>query len=897
MNQPLFQSLAQGAELITPTRSLARHLRQRYAHWQSASGARAWEQPRIHSWDDWCQRQWQAMAWQAEPSRSLLDGVQQQQIWRQIIEDSSGADLLYSTATTQAALHSYRLLRAFRLSPPPEDSRDDGNTDHRAFRDWLSRYQSWLDEQRRIDAEGIADWMAQTLESGAVDSGRRIHHYGFIQLTPQQGHLFEVLRSRGLEVQAVQMPARSPQILRTSRASPRQELRAAARWARALLAADPATRIGILSPDMRARRALLQRELTLILAPHSCLSFHNTEPLPFSLSVGLALADYPMLRCALHTLRLLVHGLEPAPLSNWLLSPWLPGAGAEQDVRARLDARLRRKQKPLLRLPVLLYHCGPDARLPCPVLHKALRAMQQIWRRQPRRQDMVRWLETFRQCLKGLDWPGQGRRGSLEQQLLEKWARTLGSCAGLSELAGRISAAQALGELSRLLHEGFFQAETPDTPVQVMAPETAVGMDFDHVWWLGVHDQDWPPAARPDPFLPLSGQKLARLPQASARLQWQRAEAITRAIRDSCRTLVLSHARQEGERLLRPSPLIPHRAEPLEPALPPEPDPPDQDYRHALLCSAHWQRIPKAIVALPEATVAVSGGATLFRDQALCPFRAFARHRLGARGLEEQELTLVDQRLRGTVLHEVMERLWGTLEGRRALLRETATLRQQVRDAVAEVLEAYCRDQPELFRGLFRECEQQRIEALVADCLEQERRRSDFTVESREQGLAVDFAGLQLQLRADRVDRLADGSRVVLDYKTGSLVSSRKWLGPRPEEPQLPLYALTMDGTLGALAYVQLRRGRVGFVGWARAADILPAEKDSGQGVSIFEARDFDQQMQAVRLELEQLAADFRRGHAAVDPRGPAACQYCDLQALCRIYEYHEGEGGDGDGG
>lgn len=906
MNQPLFQSLAEGAELITPTRSLARHLRRRYASWQEASGARAWEQPGIRSWDDWCHQQWQGMAWQAEPSRALLDAAQQHQIWRRIIEDSSGAELLYSAATTRAALYSYRMLRAFRLPLQQDRAAQEGNADHAAFRRWLSCYESWLVEQRRIDAEGIPDWMAQVLESGPVDAGRRIRHYGFIQLSPQQGRLFEVLRRRGLSVQAAPGPVRTPRILRASWADPRQELRAAACWARALLAADPETRIGILAPDMRARRPLLQRELSLILAPHSCLSFHDTAPLPFSLSVGLPLADYPMLRCALYALRLLVFGLESGARSTLLLSPWLPGAEAEQDARARLDARLRQQYRPLSRLSFLLHHCAPGARHACPVLHRVLRAMQRVWRGQPERQGMARWLEVFSQCLGKLDWPGQGSRGPLEQQLLGKWDQTLGACAGLGELAGEIRAAQAFGELSRLLQESFFQPETPDTPIQVMSPETAVGACLDHVWWLGAHDQDWPPAARPDPFLPLSGQKLARLPQASARLQWQRAEAVTRAIRDSCRTLVFSHARQEGERLLRPSPLIPHSAGNLDPgellepararpARPPDPPgAPDRDYQHAVRDSACWQHIPETSVALkaplPGKAAPVRGGSSLFRDQALCPFRAFARHRLGARGLEEQDLGLVDQSMRGVMLHKVMERLWDVLGGRQALLNGAPALAGQLRAAAEEVLEEFCREQPELCRGVFPDCEKQRIETLVGACLQQERERSDFIVESREERVEVDFAGLQLQLRADRVDRLPDGSRVVLDYKTGSMVSSRKWQGERPEEPQLPLYALAMNGALGALAYVRLRRGELGFVGWARAEGLLPSGKESGQKVEVLGPREFRKRLDEMDAALRQLADDFRDGQAEVDPKGAAACQYCDLHALCRIHEKHRKE-------
>ena len=46
---------------------------------------------------------------------------------------------------------------------------------------------------------------------------------------------------------------------------------------------------------------------------------------------------------------------------------------------------------------------------------------------------------------------------------------------------------------------------------------------------------------------------------------------------------------------------------------------------------------------------------------------------------------------------------------------------------------------------------------------------------------------LKLQVRVDRIDAVA-GGRVIIDYKTGML-NGVSWDGPRPDEPQLPLYA------------------------------------------------------------------------------------------------------------
>ena len=51
------------------------------------------------------------------------------------------------------------------------------------------------------------------------------------------------------------------------------------------------------------------------------------------------------------------------------------------------------------------------------------------------------------------------------------------------------------------------------------------------------------------------------------------------------------------------------------------------------------------------------------------------------------------------------------------------------------------------------------------------------------------------KVRIDRVDRLADDARVLIDYKTGAATTD--WRGDRPDNPQLPIYALAASRSIG----------------------------------------------------------------------------------------------------
>src|SRR5699024_5393544 len=190
--------------------------------------------------------------------------------------------------------------------------------------------------------------------------------------------------------------------------------------------------------------------------------------------------------------------------------------------------------------------------------------------------------------------------------------------------------------------------------------------------------------------------------------------------------------------------------------------------------------------------------------QARNPLWAFARFRLGAQELPEYA-EIPPPTVRGQFLHAVMELLWTHLENQASLLQQAknnqleALVSQKVEQAAAQVLNEF----PSVMRTL----EMERAKDIVMCWLAQEMERTDFQVSDLEAQVEWEHAGLKLRLRVDRVDQLADGRRLVIDYKTGGskLAVIPDWSRERPIELQLPLYAnwlLTQNIPVGGLALV-----------------------------------------------------------------------------------------------
>ena len=399
-------------------------------------------------------------------------------------------------------------------------------------------------------------------------------------------------------------------------------------------------------------------------------------------------------------------------------------------------------------------------------------------------------------------------------------------------------------------------------------PETA-GLCFDYLLLAGMTDEAWPRRPSPNPFLPISMQRAAGLPRSTARRELDYAVRTTSRLLVSASTVVVSCPEREQDRTLRVSPLFTELSPYSEP-------------RPSGSGSPTFWPAPVALESLPDSQAPPivpdfipRGGTRILELQAKCPFRAFAEIRLGARSLEVSEAGL-NARDRGSLLHIVLEHVWSSLATQSAL---KALTDDQVRNVIRAGIEGAFRHKyhkgafEDPFEREIRLIEAGRLEGLVTQWLALEKQRSPFTVESQEQKQRVSIGALQFDARIDRVDRLASGREIIIDYKTGA-VSTSQWEGDRPDSPQVPIYAISHSQPIGAVAFARVAAGACEFEGVAQEPNALP-EVDTG---------DLARLLAEWRTVFEALAAQFLAGDARVDPKTyPDTCAFCQLRPLCRI--------------
>ena len=891
MRDSVFEALRSGATLLVASQRQARTMQIAYGRRMQQEEQLAWPSPDILTWNAWLERCWEEfsapfLATEEPVSSTLLSPVQETELWVDVIRRSTfGNELLQSHATARVAQEAWRLSREWVIPSPSPDTVP--NEDARAFAIWSRDFDERCHARNWQDRARLADTLGEAFVNGRLNAPKRLLLFGFEEHTPQQEGLLEILRRSGTTVEPIGTYSIANTVTRFELAGPLEEIAAAAQWARKRLEAG-ASRIGIIVPDLGAMRPQVVRIFDDMFVPGAVLPGSANASRPYNLSLGQPLSQYPIVHTALQILELGKGEMACEETGSLLRSPFLGEASVEWGHRALLDVACRRGE-PLVRINNLLRLAQDQDREGSRRAHSApmLAARLKNWRALldtfPKRQLPSVWAESFARGLLALGWPGDRPLDSEEYQTVEAWRELLSALSSLDEVADRMSYAEAFSTLMRMTGERIFQPRMPEVPVQVMGLFEAAGLEFDSLWITGLHDAAWPDKPRPNPFIPIELQRRYSLPHASADRELEFARRLTEWLMSGAPEVIVSHAQRSGDEDLRPSPLIAHL-----PATVPE----APDVIGAMLRLVHESRPTLEQISDERAPALAAGtemrrGTDVFRDQAACPFRAFAHVRLGARTLEKPQPGL-DAADRGNLLHGVMKELWFNLKSHSNLcaLPEEA-VHIAVRDAVAGAIARMARDRPQTFTVRFIALEQARLEQLVLGWLEIEKERAPFTVVLPEKDQIASYGGLTIRIVPDRVDELESGGRAVIDYKTGTPKLSQ-WFGDRPDEPQLPLYALAQNN-LAAVAFAQLRKDDARFLGIAAKAGLLPNVKPAMETKEVAALGSWGAVLGDWKRVIENLGDAFRGGDARVDPKERfRTCEYCDVGPLCRIREREE---------
>ncbi|WP_338050998.1 MULTISPECIES: PD-(D/E)XK nuclease family protein [Ramlibacter] len=345
----------------------------------------------------------------------------------------------------------------------------------------------------------------------------------------------------------------------------------------------------------------------------------------------------------------------------------------------------------------------------------------------------------------------------------------------------------------------------------------------------------WTTAQRAALGLP-SREDLAREQQAGWRnaLRVPHVDLLWRASDDS------------GEPVL-PSPLV-QALRLQQPGLSPAPDP-------RALRELDARPVARPLPVAPSLPVDPLS-ASAYEDLRRCPYRFFALRQLGLQEAAEIDVE-VDKRDFGNWLHLVLR------DYHRALQDEPGTDRLTLIDRCAASATSSAGLADGEFLPFAAAWPQVRAGYLA---WQDKHEAAGAGFETAETEHEIRLGDIRLVGRIDRIDRLADGRRMVVDYKTEALQASRDRVKLPDEDTQLAFYAALLEDDTLAAAYVNVgERG----------------ETHKVEQPAVVEAR--DALVAGIVHDLGRIAAG-----ASLPALGEGrVCEFCAARGLCRRDAWH----------
>jgi ATP-dependent helicase/nuclease subunit B len=882
--EQLLPYIESGYILLTPNLRLARRIQDEWSTRQVAAGLTSWQPLAVSPLESWLQQRWlDEVEAGYLPPRLKLSAAQVEELWRQSISDSQGStdglNLLRPDAAASIAEQARDTLLRWQLDPHLPNHRQLFTLDRdcATFYQWLIRFEA------RLDAEQLAtpaDCLQDLLHNG---QNAEVYKAVLIEVDDPNPLQKSLLAQLCNNLQTLRSGAELVSGELQTYADRRGELQGMAKWAQRLSSAQPDATIGLVLPNMDADRNALEY---LLRREFNCLAASDSR-LPVNFSTSITLARAPVIRDAMTLLDFGLPRVSVDRVLALLRSRFICLAGVDSADASRFAAKLLgwgQAEISVDEVRNLANSASSKSGQGADSLSLADHLMTLAAMRELRvKHTPSQWSTLITQMLDVWSWPGERGLDSLEYQQVEIWYEVVEKFGQYDVICGELSLGSALVLLRRICEQQAAQPQTQDSNIQVLGTLEAAGLNFDYLWICAMQATSWPAAAQPNPLLPLQLQRQFDMPHSSAEREWRYAEnLIVSYRRATAKSLVASYAAHLDGVPELPSALLEEFSLPCE-----------EGQRYGL--DAAWtdcyeQRdielleFQNAPPVSDQELSTIRGGSSLLENQSQCPFRAFARHRLSVVA-PNGPVAALSPAERGSLLHEALFLFWGHVHdsaGLKALTpdNESILCGEVAGAALEEVSEARRRTVGAACLAL----EHQRLVSLLREWLAVERaREGEFRVTAREEAHSVNFGPLTVRLQVDRIDTLADGGKVIIDYKSARS-NIADWLGERPEKPQLLLYSLAAAETPVALAFGQVRSRDCRYVGLGDApfapgiaTDIIKAVRGR------LSATDWDELNTHWQQQLQALADAFLAGQARVDPINSNSCTWCGLQSLCRV--------------
>ena len=787
--------------------------------------------PQIFSYRSWLEHFWK----KNNPQRAvrLLSLLELRYILKEITEKNS---INNSEAIIDELIKCYSLCKTYfiDISTLPDFYANPSSL----LIKWISEFEKFKTENNCIDTTDLFSSVYKSLESN-IKTGN-YYAYGFKQRTPEQNKLFEILECQSLNSRSLENNIQALSFI-----DQETELEAIAKWAKEVSLKNPNSQIGVVIPNL----SQLQHLVKSTFDQEFDASLLETHHKPYNISLGMSLCQYPLIQHLLSVVKIssqIIKGnIDLEMLMKTVTSPYIKGGLIESNSRALLVNRILElgcEEATTQKVLKLMKDC--------PVLIQIVNELRSL--KIDKKIALEDSLDSINLLLLTWGFTSDRSLSSSEYQLFEKYQNESLILNRLSNFYKKVSLFDAIKILNTHLNSVIFQPKSGAANIHILGALEAEGLYFDHAWVSSMTSNFIPGKIKMPLFIPQKTSIEYELPNSNFLLVTEDAKVTLKALNNLSPETTYSYAKLMQNREELPSPYIDFK-----------------DYLEGSFIKTSSRELiyiddykaPK----IKELTI--KKGVKTLQNQMSCAFRGFAA-RLDIDDFEAPHIGL-SRLQQGNLIHKILETFFNEIKSGASLLSLTEL---ELDNLIEKHTESATLSLP---KSNFKLNEKIRLVKIIRQHIDLEKQRSDFEVIKTESTSEVDINGLKFSTRIDRMDRLANGDSLIIDYKTGKDVKVSQMTGDPIDQAQLPIYAVT--NSVDGVAFATINSNDCQFKAITKNKSELPLTKQA-----INRMPEWDKQINEWTSILNSASEQFQNGIASVLPV-KNACDYCDYDLLCRV--------------
>ncbi len=857
MYQKLFANLCDDDVIITVNNRLAIYLREEYFRFFSANNSNfVTPTPSIYTFDDYINTLWTPIA-----DKTTLSPLQQQLAWQSIwytnIQDNNELSATLS-------LKAYLLCQQYMVTE--DELRDNIISDEQQiFFQAYKKYRAASRQNNWVNNNDIILSVTENITKLNNKLPTKIYLVGFDTYAPLQENFINQINN----FTAIEYYLKNNTNIITSKIytaiDTKDEIKKMCLWAKQKAVEGKNT--ACIVPELHNEHQMINDYFINELAIETIFTV-DPKHSKFNISAGIPLASVGIIECALKIFAMATVAFNLENISYLLNSPY---------IYTNADDMIK-----LMELDSIIYNYGckePSLTFVNSVLQNQEESSRLKWSafltliaREISTANITDWIKYFKQLLTTIQWGMHREHTSSEYQALQSFNNALTELERCAILQLSFTPQAAYRQIYNYIKSIIFKPEGHNSAIQILGTLEASTMHFDAAWIMGMSNQQWPQFGDTNPFIPLNIQKKLKMPHSSVEKDVTYANTQMQHLKNIASEIVFSYPQELEHYKTRPTATIRNLA-----AYAPIPKP--NIAKQELQLETVIDNYANSIADNSN----IKGGSSLFKLFTECPFKAFAKLRLNAYSHPSPN-NGISSSDKGNIVHHTLESIWRELRTQNKLL---ALNDDQICDLITRHLgktinntfanHAY--DSQHKIIAI----EHARIFAIINNWLHYEKTRSNFKVISCEAKWQVTVGNLNLQIKIDRVDLRSDGSKIIIDYKTGD-ANTANWLSSPMRDPQLPLYSVYTNEH-AAIAFAHLKQNSItlnGISNNAKDHDLKYFANINKQYVN----NSWEELQKNWQQQLEKIAYEFKQGKATVKPLDAKSCTFCDLTALCRIRQW-----------